>query len=84
MAMLVLFIALFFMLIVGVPVGFAIGGATMVSMFAFTDLNMVIVGQYNYSGISSFTVMAIPFSCWRVLLCQQEELLAASSTLPLL
>ena len=32
MAMLVLFIALFFMLIVGVPVGFAIGGATMVSM----------------------------------------------------
>ena len=49
------------MLIVGVPVGFAIGGATMVSMFAFTDLNMVIVGQYNYSGISSFTVMAIPF-----------------------
>ncbi len=61
MAMLVLFIALFFMLIVGVPVGFAIGGATMVSMFAFTDLNMVIVGQYNYSGISSFTVMAIPF-----------------------
>ena len=59
--MLVLFIALFFMLIVGVPVGFAIGGATMVSMFAFTDLNMVIVGQYNYSGISSFTVMAIPF-----------------------
>jgi C4-dicarboxylate transporter DctM subunit len=49
------------MLLVGVPIGFAIGGATMISMFYCTDLNMVISAQYCYSGISSFTVMAIPF-----------------------
>jgi C4-dicarboxylate transporter DctM subunit len=61
MAMIALFVVLFLMLLIGVPVGFAIGGATMASLAFFTDLNMVIVGQYNYSGISSFTVMAIPF-----------------------
>ena len=57
----VLFISLFGMLLVGVPVGFAIGGATMLSMFLTTNQNMVINAQYCYSGIFSFTVMAIPF-----------------------
>ena len=61
MAMGVLFITLFLMLMLGVPVGFAIGGATMFSMYYFSDLNMVVNAQYCYSGISSFTVMAIPF-----------------------
>ncbi|KXO16522.1 TRAP transporter large permease [Peptoniphilus sp. GNH] len=56
-----LFIILFVMLMIGVPVGFAIGGATMISMWFFSDLNMVVNAQYCYSGISSFTVMAIPF-----------------------
>ncbi|MCI8537480.1 MAG: TRAP transporter large permease [Oscillospiraceae bacterium] len=49
------------MLMIGVPVGFAIGGATMISMFYCSDLNMVVNAQYCYSGIFSFTVMAIPF-----------------------
>ena len=57
----VLFGALFLMLAIGVPVGFAIGGATMLSLFLCTNQNLIIVGQYNYSGIFSFTVMAIPF-----------------------
>lgn len=61
MAIAALFISLFIMLMIGVPVGFAIGGATMFSMFYFSDLNMVVNAQYCYSGISSFTVMAIPF-----------------------
>lgn len=61
MAVPVLFIALFILLLIGVPVGFAIGGATMFSMAAFSDLNMAINAQYCYSGIFSFTVMAIPF-----------------------
>lgn len=61
MSLIILFISLFIMLMVGVPIGFAIGGATMLSMFYCTDLNMVINAQYCYSGISSFTVMAIPF-----------------------
>lgn len=61
MSVAVLFIALFVLILIGVPVGFAIGGATMVSMVLCTDLNMVINAQYCYSGIFSFTVMAIPF-----------------------
>lgn len=61
MTMGILFIVLFLILALGVPVGFAIGGATMFSMFFTTDINMVINAQYCYSGISSFTVMAIPF-----------------------
>ncbi len=56
-----LFIVLFLLLLIGVPVGFAIGGATMFSMVVFSDLNMAINAQYAYSGIFSFTVMAIPF-----------------------
>jgi len=56
-----LFGALFIMLAVGVPVGFAIGGATMLSLFFTTNQSLIITGQYNYSGIFSFTVMAIPF-----------------------
>ncbi len=61
MAVPILFIALFILLLIGVPVGFAIGGATMISMFLASDLNMMITAQYCYSGIFSFTVMAIPF-----------------------
>lgn len=56
-----LFIVLFVLIMMGLPVGFAIGGATMFAMFFFSDLNMAINAQYCYSGIFSFTVMAIPF-----------------------
>ena len=61
MTFLVLFIVLFIMLTIGVPVGFAIGGATMFSMYFCSNLNMVVNAQYCFSGINSFTVMAIPF-----------------------
>lgn len=61
MSIIALFAALFILLLMGVPVGFAIGGATMFSMYFFSDLNMAINAQYAYSGIFSFTVMAIPF-----------------------
>lgn len=57
----VLLIVLFVMMFLGVPVGFALGGATMVAMWFCSDLNMVVNAQYCYSGIFSFTVMAIPF-----------------------
>lgn len=61
MAFIVLFAVLFIMLMIGVPVGFAIGGATMISMYFCSNLNMVVNAQYCFSGINSFTVMAIPF-----------------------
>ena len=61
MAVIVLLVLLVAFMLFGVPVGFAIGGATMAAMWFCTDLNMVISAQYCYSGIFSFTVMAIPF-----------------------
>lgn len=61
MSVIVLFVVLFALLLIGVPVGFAIGGATLVSMVTTTNLDLVINAQYCYSGIFSFTVMAIPF-----------------------
>ena len=60
-AVIVLLVLLVAFMLFGVPVGFAIGGATMAAMWFCTDLNMVISAQYFYSGIFSFTVMAIPF-----------------------
>lgn len=60
-AIIVLLIVLLVLLMIGVPVGFAIGGATMLSMFYCSDLNMIVNAQYCYSGIFSFTVMAIPY-----------------------
>ncbi len=74
MSVAVLFIALFVLLLIGVPVGFAIGGATMISMVLCTDLNMVINAQYCYSGIFSFTVMAIPFFMLAGLIMSTGEL----------
>ncbi len=56
-----LFITLFAMLTIGVPVGFAIGGATTLAMFLFTNLDLNMVANYAVAGIDSFTMMAIPF-----------------------
>ena len=61
MSMIVLLVLLFIFILVGVPVGFAIGGATMIAIATTSNLNMIVNAQYCYSGIFSFTVMAIPF-----------------------
>lgn len=61
MSMLVLFSALFAMILIGVPVGFAIGGATIIALYFCTNLDLVIVAQYSYSGLNSFTILSVPF-----------------------
>ena len=82
-AVIVLLILLFVLLAIGVPVGFAIGGATMISMFFFSDLNMVVNAQYCYSGIFSFTVMAIPYFMLAGPSCPLAASPGGSWTLPL-
>ncbi len=57
MSMIVLLVILFIFILIGVPVGFAIGGATMIAIATTSNLNMVVNAQYCYSGIFSFTVM---------------------------
>jgi C4-dicarboxylate transporter DctM subunit len=61
MEILSLFVVLFALLLIGVPIGFAIAGATAVAMYFFTNLDMVVIAQYSFSGINSFPVLAIPF-----------------------
>lgn len=60
MEILVLFAALFLLLLLGVPVGFALFGASL-ALFALIDIPMVVAVQRIASGISVFTLMAIPF-----------------------
>ena len=61
MDILVVFIALFVLITIGVPVGFSIGGAALVGLFLYSNQNLMIMAQYNFTGINSFPIMAIPF-----------------------
>ena len=60
MELLVLFGVLFVLLAIGVPVGFALFGAAL-ACFAVIDIPLVVAVQRMASGISVFTLMAIPF-----------------------
>ena len=60
MELLVLFGVLFALLAIGVPVAFALFGAAL-ACFAVIDIPLVVAVQRMASGISVFTLMAIPF-----------------------
>ena len=60
MELLVLFGVLFALLAIGVPVAFALFGAAL-GCFAVIDIPLVVAVQRMASGISVFTLMAIPF-----------------------
>lgn len=60
MEILVLFGVLFLLLALGVPVGFSLFGAAL-ALFALIDIPLVVAVQRMASGISVFTLMAIPF-----------------------
>ncbi|MGI5953569.1 TRAP transporter large permease [Dysosmobacter sp.] len=56
-----LFVILFALITIGVPVGFAIAGATISTIAMFSGLDMIMMAQYSYTGTDSFPIMAIPF-----------------------
>ncbi len=58
---LVLFGLFMFMLLIGVPIGYAIGLAVVFTIPLFTDLNLILIAQQSISGVDSFPLMAIPF-----------------------
>jgi tripartite ATP-independent transporter DctM subunit len=60
MELTILVVSLVFLLAIGVPVAFALLGATMLTFIAF-DIPMVVVFQRMAAGMSVFTLMAIPF-----------------------
>lgn len=53
------FFALF--LILTVPVGYAIGFSTMITLFLFSDIPLALITQNAVAGVDSFPLMAIPF-----------------------
>ncbi len=61
MEILILFIVLFALLSISVPVGLCIGGSTIAAIMLFTDLDLTVLAHYSTTGIDSFPMMAIPF-----------------------
>ncbi|HZK02227.1 MAG TPA: TRAP transporter large permease, partial [Anaerovoracaceae bacterium] len=61
MNVIVVFLVLFVLLTLSVPVGLSIGGATIIAIIAFTDLDLMVLAQYCVTGIDSFSLLAIPF-----------------------
>lgn len=61
MDVLLLFLTLVVMVTIGVPIGFAIFGATVIVTLMFTTTDISVLAAYCTSGINSFPIMAIPF-----------------------
>ncbi len=53
--------SLFAMLLIGVPVAFALGLSTILTFVLFTDMPLVLVGQRLYQNLDHFPLMAVPF-----------------------
>ena len=51
----------FFVLLIGVPIGGAIGGAIVLMNLLEPFTTMEYLTQYMYSGVNSFTLLSLPF-----------------------
>jgi C4-dicarboxylate transporter, DctM subunit len=57
----VLFVACIALLALGVPVAFALGGATLIAILYHGGLPLIALPKYMFSGIDVFALMAVPF-----------------------
>lgn len=55
-----LFISLFVLMLVGVPVAVSLGTSTLLTIVFFTDIDVTSVPQIIFDGINHFSLMAIP------------------------
>lgn len=55
------FSAFLFFLVIGMPVVFCLGIAAALTLMFTTDVPITIVSQRIFSGLNSFTIMAVPF-----------------------
>lgn len=60
MSIAIIFLVLFVLLSLSVPVGLCIGGATIVAIAAFSNLQLSVLAQYAVTGLDSFSMLAIP------------------------
>ncbi|MGI5948808.1 TRAP transporter large permease [Peptoniphilus sp.] len=61
MESLVLFGIFFILLFLGIPIGYAIGIATLITISKYTSLPTVMIAQNSVAGVDSFPLLAIPF-----------------------
>ena len=55
-----LFILLFALMLVGVPVAVALGTTTLITSFIFTDMDLMGISSKIFDGLNKYTLMAIP------------------------
>lgn len=55
------FILFFIMLVLGVPIAFAMGIGSAIALWLKSDVAISLVGHRLFSGVDSFSMMAIPF-----------------------
>ena len=61
MEVLTLFGSFLLLIFIKVPIGYAIGMGTMITLMIFSDIPLVMITQNAVAGIDSFPLMAIPF-----------------------
>ncbi len=59
--MTVAFSAFLFFLVIGMPIVFVLGIAATLTVMASSDIPISIISQRLFSGLNSFTIMAVPF-----------------------
>ena len=57
----VLFGSFIILILLMVPVGYAIGLATLITLYCFSDISFVMISQNAVAGVDSFSLLAIPF-----------------------
>lgn len=55
-----LFILLFGLMLIGVPVAVALGSSTLITSFIFTDMDLMGISSKIFDGLNKYTLMAIP------------------------
>lgn len=55
-----LFVSFFLLIMLGIPIAFALGASSIMVLFLYTDMPLLIVVQRMFSGLDAFTLMAIP------------------------
>ena len=61
MSAVVLFGTFFVLLLLTVPIGYAIGISSLVAIYYYSDIPLMIIAQKSITGVDSFPLLAIPF-----------------------
>ena len=67
MSAVVLFGSFIILLLLSVPIGYAIGISSLIGIYFFSDIPLEIIAQKSITGVDSFPLLAIPFLCLQVI-----------------